>query len=50
MIGHDYSYHRRRQRQRERAQRMAELAMTGLLIGAMAAIGAVTILGLFGAL
>ena len=42
------SYQRRRQRQFY--NRLWQLSITGLAVGVMAALGAVTILGLFGAL
>ncbi|WP_294948278.1 hypothetical protein [Sulfurivirga sp.] len=42
-------YHHQR-RQRQFYNRLWQLSITGLAVGAMAALGAVTILGLFGAL
>ena len=50
MIGHDYNTNHYRRRQRQFYNRLWQLSLTGLAIGGMAAIGAVTILGMFGAL
>ena len=48
MIGHDYSYHRRCQRQFY--NRLWQRSIMGLVLGATGALGAVTILGMLGAL
>lgn len=50
MIGHDYHPSFYRRRQRHFYNRLWQLTITGLILGATGALGAITILGLFGAL
>lgn len=50
MIGYDYNTNHHRRRRRRFYNRLWQLSLTGIAVGSMAALGAITILGMFGVL